>query len=109
MVQTFAHEEPSSFETMGPQFSVLGDVPNWDSGQTQSPSSIGFWSDPKSEFSGNESPDPDPRESQICLLGWCTSFIKSRILGSRFKINDSDYLFNCDFLKMHVKSPFKNI
>ncbi len=27
------------------------------SGQTQSSSSIGLWSDPKSEFSGTESPD----------------------------------------------------
>ena len=30
---------------------------------------VGPWSDPKSEFSGTESPDPDPRESQKCLLG----------------------------------------
>ncbi len=30
---------------------------------------MGPWSDPKSEFSGTESPDPDPRESQKCLLG----------------------------------------
>ncbi len=30
---------------------------------------MGLWLDPKSEFSGTESPDPDPRESQICLLG----------------------------------------
>ncbi len=35
----------------------------------QSLSSIGLWSDPKYEFSGTESPDPDPRESQICLRG----------------------------------------
>ncbi len=27
---------------------------------TQSPSSLGFWSDPKSKFSGTESPDPNP-------------------------------------------------
>ena len=53
----------------GLSFPVLGDVPNWDSGQTKSPSSILLWSDPKSEFSGTESPDPDPWESQICLLG----------------------------------------
>ncbi len=69
MVRTFTHEEPSSFETLGSQFSVLGDVPNWDSGQTQSLRYIGLWSDPKSEFSGTESPDPDPLESQKCLLG----------------------------------------
>ncbi len=31
---------------------------------------MGPWSDPKSEFSGTEGPDPDPRESQKCLLGW---------------------------------------
>ena len=49
MVRTFPHEEPSSFETLGSQFSALGDVPN-------------------SDF-GTESLDPDPRESQICLLG----------------------------------------
>ncbi len=30
---------------------------------------VGPWSDPKSEFSGTESPDPDPQESQKCLLG----------------------------------------
>ncbi len=30
---------------------------------------MGPWSDPKSEFSGIESPDPDPRESQKSLLG----------------------------------------
>ncbi len=30
---------------------------------------MGLWSDPKSEFCGTESPYPDPRESQICLLG----------------------------------------
>ncbi len=41
MVRTFNHEEPSSFETLGSQFSVLRVVPNWDSGQTQSPSSLG--------------------------------------------------------------------
>ncbi len=35
-------------------------MPNWDSGQTQSL---------MSEFSGTESPNPDPQESQICLLG----------------------------------------
>ncbi len=58
---------PDSFETLGSQFSVLGDVPNWDSGQTQNLSSIGLCSDTKLEFSGTESPDPDPRESQICL------------------------------------------
>ncbi len=46
-------------------FSILGDVPNCDSVQTENPSSIGLWSDPKSE-----SPDQDPRESQICLLGY---------------------------------------
>ncbi len=55
---------------LGLSFSVLGDVPNWDSGQTQSPSSIGLWLDPKFEFSGTKSPDPDPGESQIYLLGW---------------------------------------
>ena len=26
---------------------------------------LGLWSDPKSESSGTESPDPDPQESQI--------------------------------------------
>ena len=82
-------------------------MPNLDSGQAQSPSSIqcfpkvptadgfyqlldiwlsatliyqllrkvgktltiGQWSEPKAKFSGTESPDPDLRESQICLLG----------------------------------------
>ncbi len=68
-VQIFTYKEPSSFETLGSQFSVLGDVPNSDFGSDQSPSSIGFWSHPKSESSGTKSPDPDPRESQICLLG----------------------------------------
>ncbi len=68
MVSTLTHEEPSSFETMGSQFSALGDVPNWNSGQTQILSSIGLWSEPKSELSGTKSPDPDPRESQICIL-----------------------------------------
>ena len=53
----------------GLTFSVLGDVPNWDSGQTQSPILIGLWSDQQSESPGTESPDPDPQESQICLLG----------------------------------------
>ncbi len=41
MVRTFTHEEPSSLQTVGLSFSVLGDVPNWDSGQTQSPSPLG--------------------------------------------------------------------
>ncbi len=31
---------------------------------------MGPLSDPKSEFSGTESPDPDPWESQKCLLGF---------------------------------------
>ena len=70
MVRTFTQEEPSSFETLGSQFSGLGDVPNWDSGQAQSASFIGLWLYLKSEFSGTESPDRDPRESQICLLGY---------------------------------------
>ncbi len=70
MVRTFTHGKPSSFETLGSHFSGLGDVPNSDFGSDQSLSSIGLWSDIKSEFSGTESPDPDPRESQICLLGW---------------------------------------
>ncbi len=35
----------------------------------QSLNSIELWSDPKSEFSGTKSLDPDPWESQICLLG----------------------------------------
>ncbi len=37
MVLNSIHEETSSFETLGLSFSVLGDVPNWDSasGQTQ--------------------------------------------------------------------------
>ncbi len=55
-IWTLTHEEPSSFETLGFQFSILGDTPNWES-------------DPKSEFSGTESLYPDPCESQICLLG----------------------------------------
>ena len=42
MVRTFTHEELSSFEALGSQFSVLGDVPNWDSCQTQNPSSLGL-------------------------------------------------------------------
>ncbi len=54
-------------------FNVLWDVPSWDSAQTQSLSSIGLWSDPKSEFSGTKSPDPDPLESQICLLGMASN------------------------------------
>ncbi len=62
-------EEPGSFETLWSQFSVLGDVENWDFGQIQSLSSLGLWSDPKSEFSGTESLDPDPQESRKCLLG----------------------------------------
>ncbi len=70
MVRTLTHEEPSSFGTPGSQFSVRGDVQNSDFGSDQSPSSIGFWSDPKSEFSGTKSPDPDPQESQICILGY---------------------------------------
>ena len=37
-VQTFTHEKPRLW---GLSFSVLGDVLNWDSGQTQSPSSLG--------------------------------------------------------------------
>ncbi len=52
----------------GLSFSVQGDVPNWDSCQTQNLSSTGLWSDPKLEFSGTKS-DPDPQECQICLLG----------------------------------------
>ena len=60
---------PVHLRLWGLSFSVLGDVANWDSGETQSPSSIGLYTDPKSEFSGTESSDPDPRESQICLLG----------------------------------------
>ncbi len=72
MVWIFTHEEPNSFEILGSQFSVLGDVPNWDSGQTQNLSSIGLWSHPKSEFSRTESPDPDPWESHTCLLGSCS-------------------------------------
>ncbi len=41
MVRTFTDEEPSSFETLWSQFSVLGDVPNWDSDQTECLSSLG--------------------------------------------------------------------
>ena len=68
MVQTFNHKEPTSFETLATlvsQFTVLGDVPNWDSVQTQSPSSIGLWSDQMSKFSWYgpkvriQSPDPE--------------------------------------------------
>ena len=33
---------PFHLKIWGLSFSVLGDVPNWDSGQTQSPSSIGI-------------------------------------------------------------------
>ena len=69
MFKVTTPEEPRSFETLGSQFSVLGDVPNLDSGQTQSTSSIRLLSDPKSEFSGTKSLDPDSQESQICLLG----------------------------------------
>ena len=69
MVRTFTHEEPSSFETLGSQFFCTRRCEKLG---LQSPSSVGFWSDPKSEFSRTESPDPDPRESQICLLGWET-------------------------------------
>ncbi len=67
MVRTFTHEELSLFETqLGSQFfctkrCVQPGLQSW--------SSIGFWSDTKSEFSGAESPDPDPQESQIFLLG----------------------------------------
>ncbi len=57
---------PVHFRLWGLSFCVLGDVPNWDSGQTQSLSSIWLCSDQKSEFSETESPDRDPRESQIC-------------------------------------------
>ncbi len=62
MVWTFAREEPSSFETLGSQFSVIESrdltiitVPQvrvlWDSGQTQSWSSLG----PKVRIQTNES------------------------------------------------------
>ena len=89
MVRTFTHEEPSSFETLGSRFSALV-VPNRDSGQTESPSSLWLlWSDQKSGFSGTESPDPDPRESQICLLGWLQSSMDyiddSRLLWTKAK------------------------
>ncbi len=60
---------PVHLRLWGLSFSILGDVSNWESGQTQSPSSIEIWPDPKSEFSWTESLDPDPQESQICLLG----------------------------------------
>ena len=66
MVRTFTFEEPSSFETLGFQFFCTGRCVKLG---LQSPSSIELWSDPKFEFSGTKSPDPDPRESQICLLG----------------------------------------
>ena len=61
IVWTFTHKEPSSFETLGSQF-LSPPVP-------MHGGLIGLRSDTKSEFSGTESPDPDPRESQICLLG----------------------------------------
>ena len=35
MVRTFIHEEPIHLGLWGLIFSVLGDVQNWDSGQTQ--------------------------------------------------------------------------
>ncbi len=48
MVWTFTYEEPGSFRLcMGLSFSVLGDRPNWDSSQTQSPSSIGLYKQAK--------------------------------------------------------------
>ena len=66
MVRTFTHKEPSSFETLRSQFFCTRRCVKLG---PQSPSSIEFWSDPKFEFSGTESLNPDPRESQIWLLG----------------------------------------
>ena len=63
---TFCGSRPPGFETLGSQFFCTRRCVKLG---LQSPSSVGFWSNPKSEFSGTESPDPDPRESQICLLG----------------------------------------
>ncbi len=66
MIQAFTNEEPSSFETLGSQFSILGVVPNWD---------------PKPEFSmilvrpknpsclGLKNLDPVPWASQISPSG----------------------------------------
>ncbi len=47
--------------------------------QFESGTLVGPRSDPKSEFSGTKSPDPDPRESQKCLLG---CYDKSANLGT---------------------------
>ncbi len=54
MAPTFTHKEPSSFETLGSQFFSTGRC-----------AKLGLWSDPKSEFSRSENPDPEPQESQI--------------------------------------------
>ena len=102
IVRTFTHEEPSSFETLGSQFSLLelcqiGSLcrprgrttaaPPPPGSQTKSSSSFWIRSDPNSEFSGTKSPDPDPQEPQTCLLGgslaqWMYDYSKAiRILS----------------------------
>ncbi len=58
---------PVHLRLWGFSFSVLGDVANWDSGETQNPSSIGLYTDPKSEFSGTESPDTSPKGRPLYL------------------------------------------
>ena len=54
----------------------------------QSPSSLELWSDAKFEFSETECPDPDPRESQICLMG-CYSCVDLK----KEKVGVPDHLF----------------
>ena len=64
---------------------------------------IGLWSESKSEFSGTGSPDPDPRESQICLLGALSPHPRTQIYSlDKFLYNililiqrPSDYLKRC--------------
>ena len=95
---------PVNLRLWGLSFSVKGDVPNLDSDQIQGPSSIGLWSDPKSEFSGTKSPDPDPRESQICLLGASTASEPLTSLGGRAR--------NCDVIESFMNvccNHFKRI
>ncbi len=82
MVQTFTHEEPTSYETLGShlfctrrcaKLGLWSDPKSEFEKEKQWPllggSMIGLWSDQQSESPGTESPDPDPQESQICLLG----------------------------------------
>ena len=70
MVRTFTLQDPSQLRLWSPKFPPVESQLRMSQGVLETGTLVGLWSDSKSGFSETKSPDPDPWESQKCLLGW---------------------------------------